>query len=72
MDDLPIDFKELVFAKTEGIPYYIEEIIKSLQINVTDKNDLSSMARGDHIVKIPTTIKDVIMSRVDRLPEMSK
>ena len=72
MDDLPIDFEELVFEKTEGIPYYIEEFIKSLQINVTDKNDLSSMARGDHIVKIPSTIQDVIMSRVDRLPERAK
>jgi len=72
MEDLPIDFKELLFEKTEGIPYYIEEFIKSLQVNVTDKNDLSSIARGDHIVKIPATIQDVIMSRVDRLPERSK
>ncbi|MBC2713831.1 MAG: AAA family ATPase [Desulfobacteraceae bacterium] len=72
MDDLPLDFEELVFDKTEGVAYYIEEFIKSLQINITDKNDLSSMARGDHIVKIPTTIQDVIMSRVDRLPERSK
>jgi len=72
VDDLSIDFKELVFEKTGGVPYYIEEFIKSLQVNMTDKNDLSSIAKGDHIIKIPATIQDVIMSRVDRLPEQEK
>jgi len=73
MDDLPLAFEELVFDKTEGIPFYIEELIKSLQeLNVGDKNDLFSIVKSDHFVNIPSTIQDVIMSRVDRLPERAK
>jgi len=53
VEELPTNFEDLVFEKTEGIPFYIEECIKSLRFNVTDNNDLSSIATGDHIVKIP-------------------
>lgn len=73
MDNVPLDFEELVLEKTEGNPFYIEEFIKSLQeLNICEKNDLSSIAKGNHSVTIPSTIQDVIMSRVDRLPEKAK
>jgi len=72
VDDLPSDFEKLVFKKTEGVPFYIEELIKSLQLNIGDENDLFSIVKGDHILNIPSTIQDVIMSRVDSLPERAK
>jgi predicted ATPase len=68
------DLEEFILEKTEGIPFFIEELIKSLK-------DLKIIAREDNRyriakdireVAIPTTIQDVIMARVDSLPEGSK
>ncbi len=66
--------EELILEKTEGIPFFIEEFIKSLK-------DLKIIESGDnryHLVKdiqevaLPSTIHDVIMARVDALPEGAK
>jgi tetratricopeptide (TPR) repeat protein len=66
--------EEFILEKTEGIPFFIEELIKSLK-------DLKIMERTDnkyHLAKdikeviIPATVQDVIMARVDSLPEGSK
>ena len=68
------DLEEFILEKTEGIPFFIEELIKSLK-------DLKIIAREDNRyriakdikeVAIPTTIQDVIMARVDSLPEGTK
>ena len=73
VDDLPADFEELVLLKTEGIPFYIEELIKSLHdLDIRDQQDYLMIARGEHSISMPSTIQDIIMSRVDRLPEMAK
>ncbi|UCF85564.1 MAG: AAA family ATPase, partial [Desulfobacteraceae bacterium] len=66
--------EKLILEKTEGVPFFIEELIKSLK-------DLKIIERKDgkyHLVKdiqalsIPSTIHDVIMARVDKLPEGAK
>ena len=66
--------EELILEKTEGVPFFIEEFIKSLK-------DLKIIERKDgtyHLVKdvmavtIPSTVHDVIMARVDKLPEGAK
>jgi len=73
-EELDSDLEEFILEKTEGIPFYIEELIKSLK-------DLKIIEREDnrfHITKdirevaIPTTIQDVIMSRIDALLEEIK
>ena len=70
-EDLDSDLEEFILEKTEGIPFFIEELIKSLK-------DLTIIAREGkryHIAKdikevtIPATIQDVIMARVDSLAE---
>ena len=66
--------EELVLEKTEGIPFFIEEFIKSLK----DLKIIEASQKTYHLVKdikhiaIPSTIQEVIMSRVDSLPENSK
>ena len=66
--------EELVLEKTEGIPFFIEEFIKSLK----DLKIIEASQKIYHLVKdikniaIPSTIQEVIMSRVDSLPENSK
>jgi class 3 adenylate cyclase/tetratricopeptide (TPR) repeat protein len=73
-DDLDRELEELILEKTEGIPFFIEEFIKSLK-------DLKIIERKDsryHLIEdiqeltIPSTIQDVIMARVDSLPEEAK
>ena len=72
--DLDKGLEEFILEKTEGIPFFIEELIMSLK-------DLKIIERGNNrynIVKdigemrIPNTIQDVIMARVDSLPEGAK
>jgi len=68
-DAIGSDLEELILEKTEGVPFFIEEFIRSLK-------DLKIIEREDnkyHLVEvtkqvtIPSTIQDVIMARVDTL-----
>jgi class 3 adenylate cyclase/tetratricopeptide (TPR) repeat protein len=72
--ELDRDLEEFILEKTEGVPFFIEELIKSLK-------DLKIIARQDNRyritkdikeVTIPATVQDVIMARVDSLPEGTK
>jgi len=70
-EEIDSDLEDLILEKTEGVPFYIEEFIKSL-------NDLKLFRRENNRcvlskefreVSIPSTIQDVIMARVDSLPD---
>lgn len=73
-DRVAENLQDLILEKTEGIPFFLEEFMKSLK-------DLQFIRRQDTIyaltkdpgdVTIPSTIQDVIMARVDALPEAAK
>jgi len=73
-EDLETALEEVILEKTEGIPFFVEEFIKSLR-------DLCFIERKDHTyriskelqtIRIPSTIQDIIMARVDALPEGAK
>jgi class 3 adenylate cyclase/tetratricopeptide (TPR) repeat protein len=73
-DSLPEELKSLIMAKTEGNPFFVEEVIKSLRElevirEVGGRYEL--VKRLDEIT-VPDTIQDVITARVDRLDEWSK
>ena len=66
--------EEVILEKTEGVPFFVEEFIKSLK-------DLGFIERIDHTyriskelqtIRIPSTIQDIIMARVDALSEGAK
>jgi tetratricopeptide (TPR) repeat protein len=73
-EDISNDLEKLILEKTEGIPFYIEEFIKSLKdLNAIEKkNGIYHLAKDIQAVSIPSTIQDVIMARVDKLPEEAK
>jgi len=73
-EDLARDLQELILEKAEGIPFFIEEFIKSLKEGniIERKGDTFCLANNVEEVAIPSTIKDVIMARVDSLPEGAK
>jgi class 3 adenylate cyclase/tetratricopeptide (TPR) repeat protein len=66
--------ENLVLEKTEGVPFFIEEFIKSLQdIKAIERKDSRyHLAKDIQDVTIPSTIQDVIMARVDSLYEGAK
>jgi predicted ATPase/class 3 adenylate cyclase len=68
------ELERLILGKTEGIPFFIEEFVRSLR-------DLGAIKREEgkvllqavpQSVSIPSTIQDMIMARVDRLPDETK
>jgi class 3 adenylate cyclase/tetratricopeptide (TPR) repeat protein len=71
---LPEDLPSLVLGKAEGNPFFMEEVIKSLQeVGALRRvgDDWELTRRLDEVV-IPDTIQGVIMARIDRLEEAPK
>jgi tetratricopeptide (TPR) repeat protein len=66
--------EELILEKTEGVPFFIEEFIKSLKdLKIIERKDNSyRLSKDIQHLTIPSTIQDVIMARVDSLPEGAK
>ena len=73
-EDIESALEELVLEKTEGIPFFIEEFIKSLKdLGIIERKDSAYYLTKDiRDVTIPGTIQDVIMARVDSLPDAAK
>jgi len=73
-ESLNRDLEELILEKTEGVPFFIEEFIRSLNdLRIIEKrNNTCCLAKDMQDVTIPSTIQDVIMARVDSLPEGAK
>ena len=66
--------EELILEKTEGIPFFIEEFIKSLiNLTIIEKTEnRCGLSKNIQKMKIPLTIQDVIMATVDSLPEPAR
>ncbi len=63
--------EDVILQRAEGVPFFIEEFVRSLKdlktIRVEDHEGEFS-ANGTDLT-VPSTINDVIMARVDSLPE---
>lgn len=70
--DRPLE--NLILEKTDGVPFFIEEFIKSLISLklIVRKENTTRLVSDAQILTIPVTIQDVIMARIDRLPEGAK
>jgi class 3 adenylate cyclase/DNA-binding transcriptional ArsR family regulator len=68
------EVKKLVLDKTEGIPFFIEEFIStSIDLKLIEKkNDMIQLSGEKNTFAIPSTIQDIIMARVDLLPEPTR
>ena len=73
-EELVRDVEEFILEKTEGIPFFIEELIKSLKdLKIIEREDNRyRIAKDIKEAIIPATIQDVIMTRVDSLPQETK
>ena len=73
-ESLPDDLRRLIVQKAEGNPFYVEEVVKSLQeVGVLRRDGAHYiLAKRLDEVLIPDTIQDVIMARIDRLADAPK
>jgi predicted ATPase/class 3 adenylate cyclase len=73
-ENLAEDLEELILEKTEGIPFFVEEFVKSLkELSIIDRVErFTCLAKDLQDVSIPSTIQDIIMARVDSLPDLAK
>jgi predicted ATPase len=69
-DEIDKELEELILNKTEGVPFFIEEFVKSLKdLRIIEKDNCTyRIAKEAKLVSIPAKIQDVIMARVDTLP----
>jgi len=71
---LPHELQKLIVRKAEGNPFFVEEVMKSLaEVGALKRSGDSFVLTGSPAeILIPDTIQDVIMARIDRLPEAPK
>jgi len=74
IDDLPDSVRDMILAKSEGNPFFIEEVIRSLmEQGLVYKDDNRWKAKAGVIeVQVPDTIQSVILERVGRLESEAK
>jgi tetratricopeptide (TPR) repeat protein len=73
-DQLPAELEILVARKAEGNPFFVEEVVKSLQEvgALRTAGDRYILTKRLDDIFVPDTIQDVIMARIDRLAEAPK
>jgi class 3 adenylate cyclase/tetratricopeptide (TPR) repeat protein len=73
-EQIDSELEDLILDKAEGIPFFIEEFIRSLkELEIIEKSDNRYfLAKDIHDLRLPSTIQDVIMARVDSLPDGAK
>src|SRR6266536_1123974 len=73
-DSLPDELRTLLGGKAEGNPFYVEEMVKSLEESgaLRRVGTRYELARPASEITIPGTIQDVIAARIDRLSEAPK
>jgi len=69
-EDVSKEFCELVFEKTGGNPFFVEEVIKSLkEEQVIYREDKKWKIKEVTKIEFPETVKDVVKARIDRLSD---
>jgi class 3 adenylate cyclase/tetratricopeptide (TPR) repeat protein len=65
--------KRLVFERTAGNPFFIEELITALfDEGVLVKNGIVQLTRAPSQLKIPSTVQGILAARMDRLRREEK
>ena len=69
-DDVPKEFCELVYEKTRGNPFFVEEVIKSLkEEEVIYREENRWKFKEISKIEFPKTVKSVIKARISRLDD---
>jgi class 3 adenylate cyclase len=74
IESLPREARDLILAKAEGNPFFVEEVIRML----IDRNAIQRQGdrwvanAGVAGVEIPDTLQGLLLERIDRLPKESR
>jgi len=73
-ENIDKDLEELILANTDGVPFFIEEFLNSLRdLRIIEiKDGKYHITKHIQQVAVPSTIQDMIMARVDSLPDDAK
>lgn len=68
------DLEEMILGQTEGIPLFIEEFVKALkELGMIElRENTYHLTKALNEITVPSTIQEIIMSRVDSLPDGAK
>jgi len=69
-DEVPKEFCELVYEKTRGNPFFVEEVIKSLkEEGIVHREENKWKIAEVSRIEFPKTVKSVIKARISRLDD---
>lgn len=65
---------ELVIGRSDGVPFFLEELVRALRETgaIETREDQWRLAAAASATQVPATVQDVLMARIDRLPEGAK
>ena len=74
IESLPAATRDLILAKAEGNPFFVEEVIRMLIDRgvIHREADLWIASPNVASVEIPDTLQGLLLERIDRLPEESR
>lgn len=74
IESLPAATRDLVLARAEGNPFFVEEVIRMLIDRGAIVRDGERWVATDKVtsVEIPETLHGLLLARIDRLPQSSK
>ena len=65
----PKELVDLVFLETEGNPFFVEELLKSLIENkVLEFVDNAIVLKPTDSINMPSSIRDLVIERIEKLP----
>ncbi len=72
-DESTLPLKRLIIERTEGNPFFMEEIFQSLvEQGVLARNGAAKLVKPLHEIRVPPTVQAILASRIDRLPAAEK
>ncbi len=74
IESLPENVRQLILAKAEGNPFFVEEVIRMLidRGNLARQDGQWIVAKPINTIDIPDTLQGVLIARIDRLPDDAK
>ena len=74
MPTLPEQLQALLLEKTEGVPLFVEEVVKALfDVGMLHTQNGTVVMRDDASeIRVPDTIQGIIMARLDHLGDVGK
>ncbi len=69
-EELPLQLKQAIVRQAAGNPLYVEELLKSLIESgvIVQHKDVWQLADTEAGLRVPDTLRDVTMARIDALP----